>query len=68
MHGGNPHLYMYLKDDKTGSSYALRTLGTNKMIITPQYHSDTSAFEKLVDYLTDRFSEYEELKEVSVNG
>jgi len=64
IHGGNPHLYMYLKDTKTDSSYSLKTLGEDKILITPQYTSSSVSLNKLIDYLVDNFSEYGEIKEV----
>jgi len=68
IHGGNPHLYIYLQDDKTKASYSIRTVGGNRIILTPQFTSDTTSFSKLINYLTDNFSEYDNIKELDYNG
>jgi len=51
VHSGNPHLFMYLMDSKEHSTFSLRTLGSDKLIISPQIKTSPESMARFADHL-----------------
>jgi hypothetical protein len=49
VHGGNPHLFMYILDKYDLSSFSLRSVGTNSLIITPQIRTSAESLMRFID-------------------
>ena len=64
IHGGNPHIYMYIKDSIDTSSFSLRSVGSNKILIIPQLKSTYAALMRFIHFLNENFTEYNKLNEV----
>jgi hypothetical protein len=63
IHGGNPHIYMYVMDRVDKSVFSFRTTGFRTIVITAQLTSNYAALLRFVNYLTENFSEFKEMKE-----
>ncbi len=64
IHGGNPHIYMYIRDAIDFSSFSLRSLGTKKILLIPQLKSTYSALIRFIHFLNEHFTEYENILEI----
>jgi hypothetical protein len=59
MHSGNPHLYMYIMDKQDHSTFSLRTLGTNKVVISPQIETSAESMARFTQHLLSNLSDGE---------
>lgn len=64
IHGGNPHIYMYVRDSIDSSSFSLRTLGPGKILLIPQLKATYSSLIRFIHFLNENFTEYKELYEI----
>jgi hypothetical protein len=67
IHGGNPHIYLYISDRLDKSSYSIRSVGSDKILIIPLLKSTYSSLIRFIEFLSENFTEYESIKEI-VNG
>jgi hypothetical protein len=51
VHGGNPHLFMYILDKYDLSSFSLRSVGNDSLIITPQIKTSPESLMRFTDCL-----------------
>ncbi len=64
IHGGNPHIYMYILDRLDKSSFSLRSLGGSTLLVTPQLMTTYASLMRFIDHLVQNFSEYDEMNEI----
>ena len=64
IHGGNPHIYMYIKDSIDSSSFSIRSIGADKILVIPQLKSTYAALMRFIHFLTENFTEYETVSEI----
>jgi len=64
VHGGNPHIYMYLRDSIDSSSFSLRSVGSDKILLIPQLKATYSSLTRFIHFLTENFIEYEDILEI----
>ncbi|MCX6800612.1 MAG: hypothetical protein NTZ73_00285 [Candidatus Diapherotrites archaeon] len=57
IHSGNPHIYMYLQDTVDKSSFSIRNLRQDSILITPQIRCGASALSRFISYLNEDFRE-----------
>jgi len=49
VHGGNPHLFMYIMDRYDFSTFSLRSVGSDSLIITPQIKTSPESLMRFID-------------------
>ena len=59
VHAGNPHLYMYVMDKIDYSTFSVRSLGSKKLIISPQLKSSAESMARFSDYVLSKFNDGE---------
>lgn len=66
IHGVNPHVYILITDTKDFSSFTLRTLRTNSILIIPHSYATSGAMGRFIHFLNENFEEYSEMKELEI--
>ncbi len=51
VHAGNPHLFMYIMDSREHSTFSLRTLGPDRIVISPQIKTSPESLVRFTDHL-----------------
>jgi hypothetical protein len=51
VHAGNPHLYMYIMDSADYSTFSVRTLGPDKIIVSPQIKTSAESMVRFTNHL-----------------
>jgi len=64
IHGGNPHIYLYISDKLDKSSFSLRSVGSDELLIIPLLKSSYSSLIRFIEFLSENFVEYEKLTEI----
>lgn len=57
VHNGNPHVYLSVLDRIDNSSFAVRTLGNNSLLLIPQIRTSALALMRFSEYLVTSFYE-----------
>lgn len=68
VHDGNPHLYVNIVDRKDNSAFALRTFGSDSLLITPAIKATSESLMRFSKHLVDNFREGEILDYIPQGG
>jgi hypothetical protein len=55
---------MYLRDSIDSSSFSLRSVGSDKILLIPQLKATYSSLTRFIHFLTENFIEYEDMLEI----
>lgn len=59
IHNGNPHVYVSILDRNDNSSFSIRTVGTESMLLIPQIKTSSLALMRFSEFLVTSFYEGE---------
>jgi hypothetical protein len=51
VHSGNPHLYMYIMDNVDYSTFSVRTLGIDKLVVSPQTRTSAESMIRFTNHI-----------------
>jgi len=59
VHAGNPHIYVTIIDREDNSSFSIRTLGSNSLLLIPQVKTSALSLMRFSEFLVTSFYEGE---------